>query len=168
MVVTDGINPQQIADDQSLAALSDGKAFVFVTVELNAQVAANSPHYFASETPEDPSVHRPTERDLRNVDQWIKKLDALVVFYDRVYQQSNAPVQDFDINLVSSAKASQGLLWTKTAGPDSGELLYYGSADAVYSNLKLGGRYRFDLDLFGQKHVGSQALMPLAGADILF
>jgi len=143
-------------------------AILLVPVELNSTVAVNTPQFFAKAIPEDPDTHRPTERDLKNLKSWVKKLEALVIFYDAVYDTSSHEVADFDINLACGLKSDQGLTWSKVSGPESGELTLEQTANAKYSNPKIGGLYRFDLDLFGTQTVGTQALLPLAGADCMF
>jgi hypothetical protein len=137
-------------------------------VELSSTCAVNSPHSFGQEVPEDPNVHRPTEKDLTNVNAWAQKLDALVVFYDAVYDPGQDAVKDFDIELSCGLKGAQGLTWSQVSGPNSGQLSNANTSDATFSNPKVGGLYRFDLNLFQKQKVGTQALLPLAGADMFW
>ena len=132
---------------------------MLLPVELNSSSAFNSPKFFTKETLGDLNLCRPTERDLANLSLWVKKLDALVIFHDAVYDSSQRKVRDFDINLVCGLNSSQGVVWNKVLGPDSGELKSAQTSEVKYTNPKDGGLYRFDLDLFGKQKVATQALI---------
>jgi hypothetical protein len=137
------------------------KRLRLLPVELNSQYAVVSPKGFGSEQPDDLNNKRPTQKELVNPNEWASKLDALVIFYDKVWDSSAKNVRDFDIGM--NPTSAPPFTWSKKSGPDSGSLINTGATK--YSNPKNGGLYRFDCTYPSGK-IGAQALLPLAGAEM--
>ncbi len=95
----------------------------------------------------------------------------MVVFYKDVVD-SSFNVDDFDVDLEASVLPSSithdqlNENWSKIDGPDSGSLNQTDTFEVKYQSPKLGGVYRFDLDLGGGAKSEANVVLPLAGADV--
>lgn len=94
-----------------------------------------------------------------------EKIKGALTIYHKAVRDGDGETEDFDVILKVSSVGD--VTWTKTAGPDSGELVDATSPTAIFRNPKKGGLYEFELSI-GQQAASSklQLWLPVAGPDI--
>ena len=126
-----------------------------IKVEMLSDKAANSPKTFnCGQT----TVASPCGQDPAQA-------EALVVYYNSVFNYTTKVVDDFDVTLRLSPTDVPGASWAKVSGPNSGSLVNANQAEAIYRNPKKGGVYLFDATV-GSLVTRTQLWHPVAGPDI--
>lgn len=94
-----------------------------------------------------------------------EKIKGALTIYHKAARDADGETEDFDVIL--KVASTGDVIWAKTEGPDSGELLDADSSTAIFRNPKKGGLYEFELSLNGQPVSGKlQLWLPVAGPDI--
>ncbi len=126
-----------------------------IRVVCESERAANSAKEFkfGKTTVESPCAKTPDEAE------------ALIVYYNEVFDYDTKQVQDFDVALKVLPDGVPGVQWAKVSGPQSGTLLNPAQSEATFRNPTKGGVYQFDAAL-ASKTTRAQLWHPVACPEI--